>query len=295
MVFSVVTSLLPPPRQSHFLVVGLARNASKTLANDVARTAHVLGFAARISWLVIESDSSDDTVDVLETLCSETENFRYLSLGDLRRTLPQRTARIAHCRNTALDEIAAHYGDVDYVILSDMDNLNTRLTEAGVLSCWSREDWGAVTANQSGRYHDIWALRHEDWCPNDCWRQNAFFTRHGVGYAWARLASVYLKMIRIPQDAPWIEVQSAFGGFAIYTREAITSGRYTGLYPDGSEWCEHVPFHGELRAAGHKVFINPALINTDYSSHTPWNALKRKIWVASHTVLRKLGLMKTPT
>lgn len=279
------------PEEAHILVVGLVRNAAQALPGDIVRTAEALGFARKLSWLVIESDSQDATLEVLEQCRKTHENFRPVSLGALAPSLPKRTERIAHCRNTALDTIAADYGDVDYVILSDMDDLNRKLTREGVLSCWDRDDWGACMANQSGRYYDIWALRHDAWCPNDCWEQNAFFEAHGAGFIWSRLATVYLKMLRIPQEADWIEVRSAFGGFAVYTREALLSGRYTGSYPDGRELCEHVPFHAMLRDAGHRLFINPRMINAHYSSHMPWYAALRKLRGKIRAPLRRLGLL----
>ncbi|WP_425041435.1 hypothetical protein [Primorskyibacter sp. S187A] len=285
----------PRPEDSHFLVVGLARNAAQSLTADVARTADVLKFADRISWLVIESDSEDETLSTLEELATRYENFRVVSLGTLRDTLPKRTERIAHCRNAYLDLVAQDYADVDYVILSDMDNLNQKLTTQGVLSCWERDDWGACTANQSGRYYDIFALRHDAWCPNDCAQQQAFMAQHGAGFIWSRLASVYLKMLRIPQDADWIEVRSSFGGFAIYRRDALLAGRYTGTYPDGREICEHVPFHAMLREAGWKLFINPRLINAHYTDHMPWGVALRKFRHYRRLFLERVGLKAPKT
>ena len=32
--------------------------------------------------------------------------------------------------------------------------------------------------------------------------------------------------------------------------------------------CEHVQLHAALRAHGGRIFINPGLINTGYTSHT---------------------------
>ena len=30
-------------------------------------------------------------------------------------------------------------------------------------------NWAVMTANVKGRYYDIWALREDNWSPNDCW------------------------------------------------------------------------------------------------------------------------------
>ena len=77
-------------------------------------------------------------------------------------------------------------------------------------------------------------------------------------------------MIVIPQDAEWIEVDSAFGGLAIYRRETLldVSSRYIGLYKDGIEVVEHVSLHLGIIQNGYKIFINPRLINTDFTDHS---------------------------
>ena len=37
-------------------------------------------------------------------------------------------------------------------------------------SCWQYQNWDVFTANTSDIYYDIWALRHNNWSPNDCWQ-----------------------------------------------------------------------------------------------------------------------------
>ena len=75
-------------------------------------------------------------------------------------------------------------------------------------------------------------------------------------------------MIEIPENSEWIEVDSAFGGLAIYKRDAIFGQFYIGINSTGSETCEHVSFHKELRSLGKKIFINPALINGGLNEHS---------------------------
>ena len=75
-------------------------------------------------------------------------------------------------------------------------------------------------------------------------------------------------MIRIPKKSQWIEVDSAFGGFALYRPEAIGNALYEGLTAVGDAICEHVPFHAEMRKNQKKLFINPNLINARSTDHT---------------------------
>lgn len=266
---------LSPPNgalgsHSTVLVVGAVRNCARHIESDVSRMASALSGFARVQWLLVESDSDDGTPDSLAKLALAHEDFRYLRLGDLRERLPLRTARLAFCRNAYLEELRAsrRYADVDFVIVADFDAVNSLLTESAIASCWQRDDWAVCTSNQARRYYDVWALRHPDWSPNDCWMQYRFLTRNGVSHARAWSACVRARMVRIPPEADWIEVDSAFGGLAIYRRAALDCGQYVGVNAVGQEVCEHVALHAELRARGLRIFINPGLINGDSADHT---------------------------
>jgi hypothetical protein len=188
----------------------------------------------------------------------------------LRNKLPLRTQRTAYCRNAYLNEIRSDqkYGDIDYVVVADFDGLNTELTATSVDSCWERSDWDVCAANQRGPYYDVWTLRHQEWSPNDCFEQYRFYLDMKQPAFKAYYASVYARMIRVPLNADWIEVDSAFGGLAIYKRAAMVCGEYAGLTDDGKEVCEHVSLSRKLREQGHRIFINPRLINASSSEHT---------------------------
>lgn len=252
------------------LVVGLARNCGKTIQADIKRLLAALGSFQNLHWLVIESDSQDDTVTALQVLEKEVRNFRYISLGNLRGTLPLRTQRIAHCRNRYLEELrnAAGYRDVDYIVAADLDGINTLLTADAFLSCWARDDWDVCAANPRGPYYDIWALRHERWSPNDCWAHYKFLSDHGLGAEKAMWAAVFSRMITLDERSEWVRVDSAFGGLAVYRRQALEGASYIGLSVDGGEICEHVTLHTQLAAKGCRMFINPRLINTAFTQHS---------------------------
>lgn len=264
----------PPARNTpdarHLLVTGLARNCGKTLPQEIASLAGALKGFSTVSWLIIESDSDDDTLEALARLASSYSNFRFLSKGTLRTALPLRTDRLAHCRNCYLDELACNplYSDVDLVMVADLDGMNGVLTASALQSCWQRQDWDACTANQEGPYYDIWALRHSLWSPNDCWSSYRFLLENHVPREMALLAAVHSRMIRLQASSPWIEVDSAFGGLALYRRSALTGARYAGRDETGEEICEHVMLHRHLRARGRRIFINPALINGGSNAHS---------------------------
>lgn len=271
--------MIPSRADSRILVAGIVRDCATHIAPEVARVAAALRGFKQIDWLLIESDSSDGTAESLRALESRMKGFRCVSLGRLGDGIPMKTQRLALCRNAYLHEIRSNpdYSGADFVLIADFDGTNKLITEAAVSSCWRRNDWDVCTANQSGPYYDVWALRHAAWSPNDCWAHYRFLIRHDVSSERARDLAVHSRMIRLDPGEEWIEVDSAFGGLAIYRRHALESAEYGGVDVDGGQVCEHVPFHAQIRASGRKIFVNPALINTDYTEHTAALFLRNKM------------------
>lgn len=226
----------------------------------------------RIHWYIVESDSDDETLVALSRLRDTVNDFDFVSLGNLRDRQPLRTARLATCRNKYLEEVRVKLTrrNLCYVFVADLDGINPLVTQDSLTSCWTRTGWDVCTANQDGPYYDIWALRHPEWCPGDCYKELAFLARHGRPTQGATFAAVYARMIQIAVNADWIEVDSAFGGLAVYRAEVLANASYVGLCEDGSEVCEHVTLHQEIRSAGGRIFINPAMINAGVTEHSQY-------------------------
>jgi hypothetical protein len=251
------------------LITGIARDCARTIRADVERLASAFGFVRNVRWLIVESDSSDDTPAILATMQNTIPNFRAISLGRLRGDIPVRTERIAHCRNRYLDELKGEsYSGVDYVVVSDLDGMNRLLTRRGVMSSFDRSDWDACCANQRGPYYDILALRHPTWSPGDCLDQLRQLRAQGVGEETALRIAIYSKMVRIATNRDWIEVDSAFGGLAIYRKAILAGASYRGTDAAGASVCEHVALHAAIRGQHGRIFINPALINSGYNRHS---------------------------
>ena len=269
-----------PINQASIVIAGCIRNGATTLRRSIDVLTRATADFARVQFLIVESDSSDDTLVQLQALARQSACFEFISLGTLAAGCQSRTERIAICRNRYLDELrsAERYARVDYVMVADLDGVNDALLPRAVASCWNaRQPWDVYTANQSDAYYDIWALRHPDWCPVDCHDQYARL-RVLFGHARALSIAIHSRMVRLSPRAPWVEVESAFGGLAIYRRDALLLGNYRGVQ-DGRSVCEHVPLHAELRARGMRIFINPALINahrTDHSARIRFRARLRR-------------------
>ena len=255
--------MIKPLESSSLLICGVSRNCSTTIIADIHRLRDVFADAKNLQMLVIESDSTDDTVSKLHSLSQAIPGFAYESLGALVPVIPRRTDRIAHCRNRYL-EIAVtdpKYLDVDYIAVVDLDGVISRLTKTGISSCWDGPCWDVCVANQDGPYYDIWALRHPQWCPTDCWQEYIWLTAHGLSSFSALWQSIYSRMITIPSSSAWVEVDSAFGGFAIYKKSILAKEKYCGSSLSGLEICEHVSVNLAIRLMGGRIYINPRLIN----------------------------------
>jgi hypothetical protein len=256
-----------PVAESTILLAGPVRNASAQIENDFERLLASLDAFKKVFCFIVESDSSDDTVSRLENFSHKFSNFSFLSVGDLSRKLSKRTDRIAYCRNIIIDAVAneSKYQEVDFIAMADMDGMNGLVTREKIAQCWEvNEPWDVITANQLGEYYDVWALSHPYWNPMDCWEQKRKLEEI-LGHKAAQNIAVGCKQSPIDPRADLIEVDSAFGGLGIYTREAFLAGRYAGTddQAGGIDVADHIPFHRDLRNRGFRIFINPALINCD--------------------------------
>jgi hypothetical protein len=275
------------PAELEVAIVGVARNCARAIARDLGRLRQAAAIFKRVHVLIVESDSDDGTLDALRALERSMPQLRHLSLGALRPTVPKRTDRIARCRNAYLDELASNplYRDVSHVLVSDLDGVSRDVDAAGLASCWrpGMPAWDMCAANQRDYYYDVWALRHATWCPGDAWREHAALAPL-LGRKAADEIALFSRMVHIDPSRPPIEVQSAFGGLAIYRKAALLGARYVGLDGDGNEICEHVTLHAQMRAAGGRLFINPALVNARRTKHAGrkklFRTLRRQLWNA---------------
>jgi len=276
---------------SKILLAGPVRNVAHTIQNEVETLVASLGSFKEIYCFVVESDSSDDTLKKLEELQGVIRNFSFISAGNLSEKFRRRTDRIAFCRNLIIDAVASNpeFADIDYIAMADLDGMNGLVTPEKVADCWNAdEDWDVITANQQGPYYDIWALRHPTWCPVDCW-QHKKTLEDLIGDRPAENLAITARQVTLSPRLGLIEVDSAFGGLAIYKREAFLAGRYAGTDTiAGFDVADHVPFHEELRTKGYKIYINSALVNcAQYPiSELPTMPLKPR---GVFKVMQKLG------
>ena len=262
--------------KNRFLVVGTVRNCQRTIEAEIHHLTKVLSDSLKVSWLIVESDSSDRTVDILKQLKQKIPNFDYCSKGKLQHMYPERTSRIAACRDHYVNAIRTdkNYLDIDYVIVADLDGMCGDLTTSSLETCWAQNNWTACFANQPKGYYDIWALRHPYWSPKDPFETYKNLHSMGIKAAKAYRMAIIDKIAKIAPHRDWINVDSAFGGLGIYKKEVFSYADYSisGFYPPNT--CEHTSFNRKIVNNGSLIFINPALINIYHSKHTNWLKIK---------------------
>lgn len=232
------------------IIVGCASDVSQYWTNTGKTLEHIFSCVSDYICIIVESNSSDNTLTVIQDWCALDSRREVISLGNLEGT---RTERLARCRNEYMERIK----DMNdpYTLMIDLDaavelqpNFKDQLE-----SCLQTPNWDAVSSNRTAIYWDLWALRSKALGVDyDCWEM---VNKPGVCYdSSGRKTSPLKKYIydksKIIPPGPWIPVESAFGSLTLYKTDAIRNRRYTG------HTCEHVSFNRGL-----KMFIDPNFIS----------------------------------
>lgn len=257
-------------RVEEILVVGTVRNVENSICKDVLRLEASLQSHFQLSFFLVESDSSDNTIHQLRLLSNQLPDFRFLSLGNLEGEIPDRIERIRFARNQYVNEIRSNskYKQYNYIVVADLDGVNSQISEKSFLNAFRSEvPWDVITANQLGKYYDLLALRHPLWSPNNCFSSIEWLTPY-IGSRRAWRYSIYQRMIRIPESSAPIEVHSAFGGLSVNRKWVFEKCDYKRRLGDPEDENEHVTLNGQVRGFEGKVYIQPNFINARWTTHS---------------------------
>ena len=255
--------------ESTIIICGIARDCGKNLKKNISAINRICDCAKHYHVVIFENDSIDNTKQILLDWAEKRKNI-HISLNDFKtETIPKkqsevnpvfsvhRIEKMASYRNFYLDYIEKENLPADYVIVADLDI--KKIAVDGVINSFAvRYDWDAITANGTSRsfssrfrkrYHDGYALIA-------CGQESVPQTEKSIidaQYQWAFLRP----------GMPLIRVASAFGGLAIYKREAINHCRYGVLLNNDEKVesrTEHYFLYSQMKAKGFdKIYINPAM------------------------------------
>ena len=244
---------------------GVARDCSRHLPAVLQNLERFAATYDSAAFLFAVSDSTDETLTILERwLATGRRAGRVVDLGTLATALPRRTERIAHARNALLDAVReGPWAGDGHLVVADLDDVlaaPVAVAPFARASAWLDADAAraGVLANAAPRYYDVWALRHERWCPGDCW--HPIWGRAATeSFEAAKFREVFARQIVLPPSLPPVRVLSAFGGLGLYRLDRALQARYRGLDADGREISEHVAFNADIRRAGGQLHIFPPL------------------------------------
>ena len=255
-------------KNKSILVTGIARNVAKIIPREVIRIEKEMeNIFEEVNFLVIESDSIDNTTKVLNEIKNEKNNFNYKSLGKIETSIPNRIQRLAFCRNAYVKEIRENklYKDVDFIAIVDFDIKNNRLKLNQLKKLISECSWSAIFANQTGLYYDIYALRKKGWVDNDCFTEYRKFSI-SMSTQDAKERAIWSKMKKIKKGSPLIPVDSAFGGLGIYRKNVFMNFDYS-LLPKRLHESEHVSLHKKITDSNGLLFIAPNMTNFSWGTN----------------------------
>ena len=241
-------------------IVAIARNARPKIVDTLFRVADLRAGFKSSSVYVFENDSEDGTNELLDNYATAPGfHVEHETLGgvDSRGFEPERTERLAYCRNKCHDWVRQNAASSAWTIVLDVDpeggfsvdgvfnsiawlgSLSTKGWPAGGMASYSlyRVQDGSDLSQGVAQY-DAWAMRPVCW-----WRDR----REEIGMAWA---SMFLP----PVGSNPCPMNSAFGGLCVYRTEAFLAA---GERPYEGGDCEHVFLHKKMAQAGYQLYLNP--------------------------------------
>jgi len=263
--------------QKNFLIVGLTRNSERYIESELMHLESIFADFGQVSFHLVESDSSDNTLEILSSLAASKPNLTFTSMGNLESTISVRTERMRVCRNEYVKWIRTTTSRLNFVVVVDFDGMNKKLSKSGVKSSLNREAlWSACFPNQLFGYYDLYALRCKGWVERDFLptlrSQIKKTDSPSSGTLLTSLTSymredtvrrrlIYRNMRILFPWGPLIYVESAFGALGIYKAECFLESDYGSPRAEYTE-CEHVHFHAKLFSSGKQLVINPRMLNS---------------------------------
>ena len=216
-----------------------------------------------VAIIIVESDSSDDTLLKLKSLACRYPNvLSYYSLGMLSKSIPHRIDRICYCRNI-LHQLFLRkkylYPSTSnsFIFIFDCDrNPIFSLTYLQVTALLSKLECdhsiNGLFPFSVPYFYDITALRSNNWLDSDPWSDFADLIALGSFMH----AFKYIQNLQrsLPSTQVLIPVKSAFGGFAIYRSIPDSLFPYQSSSSRHGRVCEHISFNSHLQA----LYIDPS-------------------------------------
>ena len=230
------------------------KNEEKNLKNFFTKIKNIISRFEDYYLIFSESESSDKSKQIIN---SNLKNLKGICLKPNTSIYKNRTKKLEIARNAYLNYIKKNSELIkfDYLFVMDADRINYLLSYKKIKeSIEIKKQWTALFANQIFFYYDLWALRIKNIFDYDCF--DKLFKN--IDYN-NKLSTIFKKifyenMFLINKSkSRLINVQSAFGGFAIYKLSKIIKFHYDS---NNGKNCEHVKFHLKINKKYKNLFID---------------------------------------
>lgn len=239
-------------------IVSIGRNATPYLKNTLELVKETQAGFRDCRFFCYENDSDDGTDEILRSFAADNSwaETKHETLGvlDQRGFEPERTERLAKCRNICMNWVRKNALQTAWTIVLDLDPHHgfsvdgifnsigwlSRLTpvpaimQPGAMAAYSLWLGTDPNGNYGVAQYDAWAARLNWWEDR----------REKIGMQW-------FHSLLPPVGSRPFPMNSAFGGLCVYKTAAFLSGGYSG------EDCEHVPHHKRMQEAGWQLYLNP--------------------------------------
>jgi glycosyltransferase involved in cell wall biosynthesis len=232
--------------------------------------------------IFVEGDSIDNTLSILRRWAAHSPQRRTAisystdSIADPNNDYSKekgrlpREGRIAVSRNKALETLRGFAKQPDYVIVLDLDIHG--VDPLGIADSFGRTTkWDVICANGvtlHGIYRDIYAFRRHDIYTNhhvvfdhSLPEQRAFVQQNRTKFY--DIMSTFTRS----DGENLMQVDSCFGGLAIYRAEALQDCSYAFRWNDTQKVdCEHVLFHHCLVEQNNATIYHNPIMKLWYGS-----------------------------
>ena len=235
---------------------GLSKNCINSIEHNLIFLENFVKYSnLESSIVVVDSDSSDGTKDILKHYSTKISSFHHEDLDGLESIYSNRIERIAISRNKCL-EIARSFvnnEDVIYIPL-DLDMklfkyIDFKNFENLIMYCLKKDNLNGIFPFSKPFYYDIFALRAENWVNYN----SQFIVRRykkyiKIGSFFINYFLIFKKQITFKEfNKKNIVVKSAFGGIGIYNlKNNLENFKYKLSNDNPEDVSEHIYFNEKI-------------------------------------------------
>lgn len=257
-------------KSSNVTFMGVARNAADKLPSILYQLDTLSQHFSSSRAIIAYGDSSDDTAHILNVWAANSPTNRTIlhiqsaaggdkeQSGTFKGALLPREGRIAKARNAILDYLHLLTPST-YLLTLDLDIVGW--DNSGIVDSFGRDSWDVMCAHGillHGIYRDTYAFRTEGvntnhhWAGKDHLAYNISLPQYSANRKKLKLSQQKAREIMdntFSTSLEPVQVESCFGGLAIYRSSAVGGCRYGYRYEEPPYMldCEHVLFNRCIR------------------------------------------------